>query len=437
MKPTYFRIIFLLFSFAFTSAMNAQLSGTVKDNSNNDLLEYATVALYKAEANELVNGIVTNASGNFKFSDLKTDKYYLEISFLGYETRIIEDIQYSGKPLDLGDIVLKLGNELNEVVIEGETPQVINRIDRQVFDATTFENSRGGTGTDVLRNLPSVSIDGQGEISVRGTTGFVVLLNGNPIQGQASTLIAQLPANSIQKVEVITAPSAKYDPEGKGGIINILTKKGAADGSFAQVNLKGGLPSIEDYNNKEYAQRYGIDATYNIRKGNWNISLGANYQRNDLAGRREGDVFTIINDTLTRFPSDGERSFDEQNYSGRFSLDFTPDENNTFSLGFFGGKRSKDRTADIVYYDNRAIFPAEDVSAFIHFSITMKICELEKEILFWEAWIMNIFSAILPGLALPCSMNIHCWVAPQLIEISDSQMNLSFIRMNTIPMIIR
>jgi outer membrane receptor for ferrienterochelin and colicin len=219
----------------------------------------------------------------------------------------------------------------------------------------------------VVKNIPSVSVDGLGEISVRGSTGFVVLLNGNPVQGNASTLLNQLPANAIERVEVITAPSAKYDPEGKAGILNIITRKGAVDGAFAQINVKGGFPSVEKYDNAEAHQRYGVDATYNIIKGDWNISLGANYQRNDLGGRREGDVFTIINDTLTQFPSDGERSFDEENYSGRFTVDFTPDTLNTYSLGFYAGKRQKDRLADITYFDNHGITPAEGGERFYTF----------------------------------------------------------------------
>jgi len=253
------------------------------------------------------------------------------------------------------------------VVVITESATVINKIDRQVFDAKKFQNAQGGSATDVLRNLPSVSLNGLGEIQVRGTSGFVVLLNGKPVQGNPTTLLNQLPANSVERIEVITAPSAKYDPEGKAGILNILTKKGAANGTFAQVNLRAGMPSIESYDNADAAQRYGLDATYTLRTDKWNFAFGANYQRNDLAGRREGDVSTIINDTLTQFPSDGERSFDELNYSGRFTIDYTPDERNNFSLGFYGGKRSKDRTADILYFNNTGSTPAVSGNTFYKF----------------------------------------------------------------------
>ena len=327
----------------------------------------------------MITGVITDPEGNFIIDQLKVGIYYLEASFIGYQIKTIRDIKITNRndTLNVGDLQLTIGqNQLNEVIVEGERSTVINKIDRQIFDATKFQNSQGGSATDVIKNLPSVTVDGLGEISVRGSTGFVMLLNGKPLQGSASTLMNQLPANAVERIELITAPSAKYDPEGKAGILNIITKKGAIDGTFAQINLRAGLPSVEDYDNADYAQRYGIDATYNIIKDKWNISLGASYQRNDLAGRREGDASTIIEDTLTRFPSDGERSFDEVNYNGRFTVDYIPDSTNTFSLGFYGGKRSKDRTADILYFDNRAISPAEGgqrIYTFQYFNENLRI----------------------------------------------------------------
>ncbi|WP_203256266.1 outer membrane beta-barrel protein [Hyunsoonleella ulvae] len=337
----------------------SQIKGVIVDEQNTPL-EYATAALFELKNGTLIAGVISDNNGAFTFKNIKKGSYYLEASFLGYEKKRIENITITkkGEAIDVGTIQLVLGTQLNEVVVNAEKKSVVNKIDRQIFEASKFKNAQGGSGIDVIRNLPSVSIDSQGEITVRGSSGFVVLLNGKPIQGSATNLIAQLPANAIKKVEVITAPSAKYDPEGKAGIINILTNKGVTNGAFGQVNIKGGLPSIETYGNDVSHKRHGIDATYNVRNDIWNISLGVNYQRNDLGGRREGDVFTIINDTLTRFPSTGERSFDETNYSGRFTLDFTPNETNIFSFGFFAGKRSKARLADIVYFDNHAVTPA-------------------------------------------------------------------------------
>ena len=340
MRIDFFLLCILLWTSQFVSA---QLSGTIEDVDTKERMEYATAALFNELDSTLVTGVISDETGLFNIEDIRRGNYYLEVSFVGYQMKSISGIQISnrGEAKNLGVIQLAISNQLNEVVVRGDAATVVNKIDRQVFDAKKFQNAQGGTATDLVKNLPSISVDGLGEISVRGSSGFVVLLNGKPVQGNATTLLNQLPANAIERVEVVTAPSAKYDPEGKAGILNIITKKGATNGTFAQVNIKGGLPSIEDYDNAEYAQRYGIDATYNIRSDQWNISLGANYQRNDLAGRREGNVFTIIDDRKTQFPSDGERSFDEVNYSGRFTIDFTPNSTNTYSLGFYAGKRSK------------------------------------------------------------------------------------------------
>jgi len=353
-------LYFLIITLLSTSLSVAQIQGKVTDEQNLPL-EYATAGLFNQDDDVLVAGVISNENGVFKIEDIKKGTYYLEASFLGYEKKRIDNIIVSrrGEQLDLGTIQLVLGTQLNEVVVKAERNTVVNKIDRQVFEASKFKSAQGGTGVDVIRNLPSVSIDSQGEISVRGSKGFVALLNGKPIQGDATNLMAQLPANAIQQIEIITAPSAKYDPEGKAGIINILTNKGAANGAYGQVNIKAGLPSIETYGNDVSHKRHGIDATYNVRTDKWNISLGANYQRNDLGGRREGDVFTIIDNTKTQFPSTGERSFDETNYSGRFTVDFTPSASDTYSFGFFAGKRSKARLADIVYFDNHSVTPAD------------------------------------------------------------------------------
>ena len=356
-NPFFKKVAFLIIFILSVQVNFSQITGKVIDKANNFPLEYASVVLKDTSTNKIILGVVTNENGVFSFEKVKKGNYSVTISFLGYQPKIIGAINYQNRAIDLETIGLTISNSLNEVVVKAEKAAVISKIDKQIFNAKQFQNSVGGTGTDVIKNLPSVSINANSEISVRGTSGFIVMLNGKPTQGNPLTILNQLPANAIEKIELITAPSAKYDPEGKAGIINVFTKKGALNGTFAQVNTRLGFPSIEDYDNAENAQRYGIDATYNYRKDKWNLSLGASYQRNDISGRREGDVFTIIGDRKTSFPSDGERSFDETNYSGRFSVDFTPNENNNFSLGFFAGERSKDRTADILYFDNNAVSP--------------------------------------------------------------------------------
>ncbi|MEL7162859.1 MAG: outer membrane beta-barrel protein, partial [Bacteroidota bacterium] len=235
----------------------------------------------------------------------------------------------------------------------GRAQTDVHRLDRQAFDATRFTNARGGTATDVLANLPAVSVNAQGEITVRGATGFLVLIDGRPVQTDPATLLGQLPANAIDRIEIITTPGAKFDPDGKAGILNITTKTGLQNGWSAAANLNYGLPSVEDYNNAEPQRRYAADVNTNFRSGKWDVGLGLDYRRDDNAGRREGYVNTLLNNRLTEFPSDGERSHDRENYSGRLSVNYAPDQRQAFRLGLLGGKRTVWRTADILYRNQR------------------------------------------------------------------------------------
>ncbi|WP_026210529.1 outer membrane beta-barrel family protein [Flexithrix dorotheae] len=354
------RILTIIFLnlIALSSFSQSSINGSLLDASENQPIEYGSVAVYQLKDSTLIGGGVTNENGNFRIEKIKAGEYYLIASFLGYESKNIGNFTVEkNKNLELKPIVLTPNQKfLEELEISGKKATTIHKIDRQVYEADKFQSSQGGTATDIIRNMPSVNVNGQGDISVRGSSGFVVMINGKPVQTDPSVILNQLPANAVENVEIITAPSAKYDPEGKAGMINIITKKGAADGLFLMVNGKYGLPSVEDYDNAEKAHRYGGDFTLNYRKDKWDISLGASYLRNDIAGRREGDVYTISGDTMTRFPSDGERSFDEYSYSGRFSVAYTPNEKDSYNIGFYGGKRSKDRTADILYYDNHAVY---------------------------------------------------------------------------------
>ena len=350
-KHHYFFILLCLLSQLFFG----QISGFVLDSQNKAPIEYATIVIKKGT--EVLDGTISKKDGSFEISINPKSNYIIDISFLGYETQSIDSFEMGkGNRIALGDILLQpTQTQLEEVVLNSNISSIQSKIDRQVYAASEFSIAKGGNASDLIRNIPSISTNAIGEISVRGSSGFVVLLNDKPIQSDVQSLLNQIPANSIKNVEVITAPSAKYDAEGKAGIINILTLKNTFEGDYFQVNTLLGAPSIQDYENAESAQRFGADITYNTVREKWNLSTGFSFQRNDISGRREGDVYTIIGDKYTRFPSDGERSFDEVNYSGRLTADYQLSENDLISLGLFAGKRTKDRTADILYYANYAI----------------------------------------------------------------------------------
>ncbi len=344
-----------IFIFFVSFILNGQITGTVMNKYTNAPIEYATVILKGDD--KILEGTISKPDGSFILPISANGNFIIEVSFLGYQTIVRDNISVQkNTPLDLGVISLQTTqNLLSEVVVDTQRSTIQNKIDRQVYSASEFSIAKGGTGMDIIRNLPSITINSLGEINFRGSSGLVVLVNNKPVQSDINSLLNQIPANSIKNIEIITAPSAQYDAEGKAGIINILTLKNTLQGDYFQVNALLGAPSIEDYENAHPTRRYGVDITYNTVGEKWNFSSGLSFQRNDLSGRREGDVYTIIQDKYTRFPSDGERSFDEINYSGRLTADYQPSDKDIFSLGLYVGKRTKERTADIVYYNNYAI----------------------------------------------------------------------------------
>ena len=335
--------------------LNGQISGIILDKNTNIPIEYATIILKKDD--KVLEGTISKPDGSFLLPITANGNFNIEVSFLGYQTVVKDNIGVQkNTPLDLGIISLKTTqNLLNEVVVNTQRSAIQNKIDRQVYLASEFSIAKGGTGMDFIRNLPSITINSLGEINFRGSSGLMVLLNNKPVQSDIKSLLNQIPANSIKNIEIITTPSAQYDAEGKAGIINILTLKNVLQGDYFQLNTLVGAPSIEDYENAKPTRRHGLDITYNTVSEKWNFSSGLSFQRNDISGRREGDVYTIIENKYTRFPSDGERSFDEINYSGRLTADYQASDKNLFSLGLYVGKRTKERTADIVYYNNYAI----------------------------------------------------------------------------------
>ena len=338
---------------------NIQLSGTVLDKESQVPIEYSSVSLFLSTDSTLLDGVVTDLNGRFGWMIPKDQEVFIRVEFMGYQPYESEPFSPT-KNRNFGKIFLEVDPKiLTAVEVTGREVTSLYQLDKQVFDAGQFQNTVGGTATDVLGNLPSVSINANGEISIRGNSGFIILINGKAVQTDPQILLNQIPANSIEDIEIITAPSAKYDPDGGAGIINIKTRQGSTDGIFLVANLLWGLPSIEAYDNAESARRYGADMTMNWRFNKWDIALGLDYRRNDVSGRRVGYVNTYLNQQLTEFPSFGERSFDREQYSARASLLFTPDDRQSIGASFYAGKRTQFRTADILYDQQQRTFIPE------------------------------------------------------------------------------
>lgn len=338
-------------------AQQTILSGSIKDSLNSSAIAYASIGLVDAQQ-KVVDGMVTNSAGAFQFLHIKPGKYTLSIKFIGYKQKQLAIDINQQKALNLGTILITpVDQQLEQVTVRGSQAAQQHRIDRQTYQANQYKNAVGGTALDVVKNLPSAAVDANGNISMRGNTGVIVLINGKPSFLDPATILSQIAANDVSEVEYITSPTAQFDSDGKGGMINIKTKKAAADGFAWVLNLQAGLPSIDDYDNRESQKRYGGDIAFQYRKDKLELNGSANYLRNDNAGFRDGDVNTIIGDRQTFFPSLGERSFDKYNFGIRLNSAYALSEKHTLNLGVLASRRFQDRVADI-HYTNRTIQPS-------------------------------------------------------------------------------
>jgi outer membrane receptor protein involved in Fe transport len=342
-----FAILFSIFSFS-VFAQNLTIKGTIIDSVSQKPLSTATIVL-KQKNNDVIQSKLSDKNGNFFFETIGTEPQFMEISVVSYQILRIP-VSFSNQLFDAGIIKIKptIGS-LSNIIIEGKKAPVNFKVDRQVFNASQYSNATNGTATDLLKNLPSVSVNGLGEISLRGSTSFLVLINGKPTQGDVLFILGQLPAASIENIEIISSPGAAFDADGKAGIINIVTKSNIQDGWMIQTSTMTGTPPLNDYNNDRNPTRFNIDLNAGYKKNKLEFNVGFNHLRNDISGYREGDVYTITNNIKTSFPSNGERSFKKYNYGIRLGINYQINKSTSISSGFYSGKKYQSRIANLQY----------------------------------------------------------------------------------------
>lgn len=312
----------------FTKTVSAQnsigISGKLLDGKNAPV-SYATITLLSAADNKVAGGDMSDDNGAFNVSLNTYGKYLVRISALGFTDTVIPNIEVSEqKPLvKLGKITLnKTVTSLAEVKITGERDQMEMSIDKKVFHTDKNITSTGGSATDVLQNIPSVSVDAGGNLSLRGKGNVNLLIDGRPatlLGGDVASALQSLPAASIESVEVITNPSAKYDAQGSTGIINIITKKDKKAGFNGTATL--GIGTRGKYNG-------GVNM--NLRNNKWNFSLNSNFRINDNYNRTNTDRQSYLSDTVSDIYSDYQRVF--TGWFNSLSAEYTMDKNNVLSL---------------------------------------------------------------------------------------------------------
>ena len=299
MKNNFFALLFLgLISILFAQRPQGggpgnfsklKLTGIVLDKETQEPLEYATISLINKRFPERIQGGITDAKGNFNL-DVFPGQYTISIEYIGFDKINIEN-KVLRENEDLGRIELEIAAEtLQEVELVGERTEVEIRLDKRIYNVGKDITVRGGSVADVLDNLPSVSVDVEGNIALRGNENVRILINGKPsglvgLSGPQG--LRSLPAESIEKVEVVTSPSARYEASGTAGILNIILKKEELEGFNGSFILNGGFPTT-----------YGGNATLNWRTKKLNLFSTTSLRNSESRG---GGIFESENFNPVRF----------------------------------------------------------------------------------------------------------------------------------------
>jgi outer membrane receptor protein involved in Fe transport len=320
-----------------------QITGKVIDQLNSLPVEFANVILHNAHTKKPLAYAMTDDSGLFSLQCNKTGDYYLAISFIGFKKFDSEVFSVTSEKsiINVGDIIIEPDERnLEEVVVTGRKRQIMFRLDRQVIDASEAMSANGGTAADILMQIPSVRMDADGEILLRGSAGFKVYIDGKPSSLGGAAALEQVPAGQIENLEILTTPSAKNNADGAAGIINIITKKTETEGWSGMVNLMGAIDKSRN-----------LDFLLALRKKTflWQLS-GEASKRYVLSDFDQVKIITT-DDLITTDHSKGDRERHTSLYYLRSSFDWYK-SNTVWSAAFMGGYRDRWRGGALNYEDN-------------------------------------------------------------------------------------
>ncbi|WPO78820.1 TonB-dependent receptor domain-containing protein [Flavobacterium sp. KACC 22761] len=326
-KLSAFLLLFLMSQFSFGQT-NPSIKGNVSDGKLP--VEFVDVLLKKTtDSTKVASFAVTDASGNFALENVNSGEYQLQFKLIGFKT-ITQRIKVLNTPISVGNIVLQNDtNLLNDVVVTSQKKQIQKTEGGFVFNAASNISQTGGTATDMLKSIPTVAVDAEGGITLRGKSPMI-LING---KNSTITNMDQIAASSIESIEVISNPTAKYDANAESGIINIKLKKNNQSGLNGAVVLGAGFGA---------KGRMNSSVLLNNKTDKWNIGLGYD---NRFAGRTKE-----VNSQRTNYFVDDEHYINQHRSDERteglqnlkFNVDFTPNERNSFSFEAIGNMESQD-----------------------------------------------------------------------------------------------
>ncbi|MCF0191587.1 MAG: TonB-dependent receptor [Marinilabiliaceae bacterium] len=324
------------------------VKGHLIDAETGQPMEFVTVSITDASG-KLLTGGITDLEGNFEIKGLKVGQYTLTCSYMGYlPINIPINITRNNQTADIGNHKMKVdAAQLEEVQVTGKASQMRFELDRKVFDATQSLAAEGGSVSDLLATVPSVEVDNDGGVSLRGNSSVTIWINGKAsglsAENQAD-ILQLMPADNIKQIEVITNPSAKYSPEGTAGIINIILKEDHLSGYFGSI--KGG-------GNTNGGYRLSGNVTINLKK----VDFGVDISRRHRATKGGSEVLQTVfespdkkeEEVVSILTQDGDQENSGNNWFGRFTFNWHPTPKNDFGIVLSGMKGDGEGNEEIDY----------------------------------------------------------------------------------------
>lgn len=313
------------------AAAGKTVKGIVVDGKSGEPIEFATVALYKAADHALFSGGITDIKGAFTIKNVPAGSYTFEIAYVGYAS-IAQPVEVADDDVNIGRIKLQPDvKQLATVDVVYDRAAVDYRIDKRVVNVGQQLNALSGTAIDVLENVPSIKVDIDGNVSLRGSSSFTVLIDGRPTPLDATDALRQIPASSIENIEIITNPSAKYEPDGASGVLNIITKKNSLNGFSGIFNAVAGIPT-----------RLSGDFLLDYRSGKWHVFGGANGRINESRNKSERTRW-VDSDSLRNWTiSDGKSHRRNNGWGLNGGADYEIFENAVLGFNFRYGRHTND-----------------------------------------------------------------------------------------------
>lgn len=350
MKSFYFSfslgcfLLLPLLNFAQQNLSKGKIKGILWEQTSKAPLPFATISIF-SERDSLVGGGISDENGKFMI-EIPLGKYYGLIEFMGFESvkTPIFELSRENTLQDLGEILMNIvASDLNEVVVQGEKTIMELALDKRVFNVGKDLANAGGNASDILMNLPSISVDSQGNVLLRGSSNVRILIDGKPsglVSFKGGSGLRQLPANLVERVEVITNPSARYEAEGMAGVINIILKKDASRGFNGSFDVVTGAPI-----------NLGFSANLNYRKNkiNWFINYGIAYRILPSVGKIYQEVYGKDTTFITSQTREG--NVESVNNNLRGGLDYFFNEKSIFTASYLWRRSDVRRITDNRYED--------------------------------------------------------------------------------------